>query len=127
MESQVNVSSHDRPGARLVNLMRGAQLAVLVDAVRSGNPLGILHRLEGEEIHPAVSRYTSTHGFGLAEALILARRLDTAPQRIVLLGMEGSNVGMGEMSVAMRDGIPKLVNAVMEEVGQALAGFGYEK
>lgn len=118
---KVTVSAADRPGARLVDLMRGAQFVVLIDAVKRGAAPGTLHRLEGKAILAAVGRYTSTHGFGLAEALQLAERLGTIPKRIVLWGVEMGSSAVGEgISAAVRDALPNLVRAVAEEVNGAL-------
>jgi hydrogenase maturation protease len=119
--AQVSVSSHDRPGAGLINLMRGARLAVLVDAVQCGAPAGSLHRLEGKAIRQAVARYTSTHGFGIAEALELAERLHDAPDKVVLWGVEGATSVSIEMSLALQNALPGLLAAVMGEIDEGIS------
>lgn len=115
--NKISVSLHDRPGANLIRLMQGAEIVVLIDGVKSGSPPGTLYRLEGNEIHLAFQNQTSTHGFGVAEALQLAEKLGDAPSRIVLWGMEIESVDPGMvMSDAVRDAIPALVKAIQEEV-----------
>jgi len=118
--AEVDVSIHDRPGLRLVTLMQGAALVVLVDAVKSGAAPGSLHRLGGEGIIKAVARYTSTHGFGLVEAMQLAQRLGELPQKIVLWGVEiGSLAGADDLSPAVREALPGLIEGVAGEVSPA--------
>lgn len=120
---QIAVSAHESPGARLVSLMRGAQLVVLVDAIKSGAAPGTLHRLEGEAMRAAVARYTCTHGFGLAEALRLAHKLGRLPRRVVLWGIEAGAVAGGEISAAVRDALPELIRAVANEVNLGLGNL----
>ncbi len=120
---EISVSTHDHPGARLVSLMRGAQLVVLVDAVRSGAVPGTLHRLEGQAVWAAVARYTCTHGFGLAEALRLAEKLGQIPRRLVLWGIETGTAAGGEVSSAVREALPELIKAVANEVNLALSAL----
>ena len=116
--SLVSVTMHDRPGAKLVAMMHGAQCVVLVDAVKSGAVPGTLHRLEGQAIQRAVAGYTSTHGFGLAEALQLAEKLGDIPPHIVLWGIEIETAAIREeVGSIVRDALPGLIKAVEDEVG----------
>lgn len=116
---RAEISAHDRPGARLVALMRGAETVVLVDGVRSGAAPGTLHRIEGEAIFSAVARYTSTHGFGLAEAMVLAEKLGELPSRLVLWGVEMSGTEGEALSRSVADALPALVRAVCKEIEAA--------
>jgi hydrogenase maturation protease len=120
--AQAELSCHDRPGARLVEALNGARKVVLVDGVRSGAAAGALHCLRGEAIFRQLSRHTSTHGFGLADALALAARLGVAPDELVLYGIEIESAAPGaEMSAAVEGALPGLVEAVRREVA---AGIG---
>lgn len=119
---KVSVTVHDRPGAKLVALMRGAEKVILLDAVRSGAAPGFLHRLESEAVQSAVAGHTSTHGFGLAEALKLAAKLGDIPPFVVLWGIEADAGAAAETSAALR-ALPDLVNAVAGEVRAELAAM----
>ena len=78
--------------ARLLDLWNGEPHVVVVDACASGAPPGTIHRGDaGVLTHPA-----STHGFGVAEAIELARALGRAPARLDLYGIEGADFGHGE-------------------------------
>ncbi|MDH4178018.1 MAG: hydrogenase maturation protease [Thermoleophilia bacterium] len=82
---------------RLLDAIEGLDLLVVVDAVRSGAEPGTIHRLEshGEPL-PGDLALASTHAFGIAETLELARALGRAPRRVVVLGVEGARFGLGE-------------------------------
>lgn len=101
----------DRPGAGLLAALRGARKVILVDAVKTGGVFGTLHRIEGEGIYRQLQRHTSTHGFGLADALQLAARLDELPPRVVLHGME-----LGTEATALEPLIAAVVKEVQEDV-----------
>jgi hydrogenase maturation protease len=114
----------------LLGLWDGADLVIVVDAVRSGAVPGTLHlvELDGAEDGgsagagaPAVSGATSTHGIGLAGVLRLARAVGQAPRRVVVVGIEGAEFGFGDgLSPQVAAAVPEAVRRVvetMEEVG----------
>ncbi|NIR59786.1 MAG: hydrogenase maturation protease [Gammaproteobacteria bacterium] len=84
----------DRPGAALIEALRGAELVVLVDAMRAGGPPAQVRRLSPDTL--ATGAFTSSHGIGVAEALALARALGELPPRLAVLGIE---VGDGTAEV----------------------------
>ena len=117
---QAEVSCHDRPGVRLLQAMEGAHKVVLVDGVKSGSAPGTLHRLVGEDIYRQLGRHTSTHGFGLAEALALAVQLGYAPTELVLHGIELDDSQPGaDWGKAVQDALPGLVSAVKDELKES--------
>lgn len=105
-----NLHYLDRPGAGLLAALRGARKVVLVDAVKTGGAMGSLHRVEGENIYRQLQRHTSTHGFGLADALRLAARLGELPPQVVLHGME-----LGTAEAALEPLIAAVVKEVQED------------
>ena len=110
---KVEVLALDRPGPRLIEHMRGADTVILVDAVKSGAKPGSLHRLEGRALDSLVAHHTSSHGFGLAETLALAEKMDELPPHLEFVGLE---VGTNPPAA---DEIVLLVNAVTEAALQA--------
>ncbi|MEF8794679.1 hydrogenase maturation protease [Thiohalorhabdus sp.] len=82
-EARVRLEALDRPGPGLVSAVTGADFAVIVDAVRSQACPGTLHRLTAIDQLPVPSS-TSTHGFGVAEALALGERLEQLPPWVVI-------------------------------------------
>ncbi|MCZ7649072.1 MAG: hydrogenase maturation protease [Planctomycetota bacterium] len=75
---------------------RGAQGVVAIDALQSGAPPGTIRRIDAvAESVPADFGGTSTHAFGLGQAVELARALGELPPRLVLFGIEGADFGHG--------------------------------
>ena len=108
----------------------GAELAVLVDATRTGARPGsvVVHDLDalvaGEPAVPSrgepAAGGSSTHGIGLVAALAIARAAGWAPGRVVVVGIEGTEFGFGvEMSPAVSAAVPEAVDVVLR-----LAGLG---
>lgn len=80
----------------LMEAWRGAARVILVDAVRTGQEPGRVHRIEaGDRALPGIFASSSTHGFGLGQALELARKLDELPERVTIVGVEGREYEMG--------------------------------
>lgn len=77
----------DRPGAGLLEHMRGADAAILVDAVQGGGEPGAVLRIEGDAIGEGQAPLSS-HGLGLAAALALGRSLGELPKHLVLIGVD---------------------------------------
>jgi hydrogenase maturation protease len=102
----------------LIDSWDGAEAAWLVDAVSSGAPVGTVHRLDaGEEELPGDLFHASTHAFGLAEAVELARALGRLPARTIVLGIEGARFEAGdELSPEVAAAAREVVEAVREEV-----------
>lgn len=115
----VDVSLCESP-ADLAGLLRPDRAVVLVDATRSGRRPGTVHRVAPEALC-VEARGCSSHGFGVAEALALARALGRLPQRLYVVGIEGAE-GEGEPSPALRDALPaalRRVLALCRELGAA--------
>jgi hydrogenase maturation protease len=86
----------DEP-TRLIEPFAGLDLAVVVDAVRSEAEPGTVHRVEAlDGALPRDLRLASSHAFGVAEAVDLARALGKAPRSVVVVGIEGRAFGMGD-------------------------------
>jgi hydrogenase maturation protease len=86
----------DEP-TRLLDSWAGLDLVVIVDAVSSGAAPGTVHRFDpGDGPLPRDLGLASTHAFSVPEALELGRALGRAPQRVLVLGVEGAAFGMGD-------------------------------
>ena len=103
----------DRPGTRLIAELDGVDDLILIDAVKSGAAIGSVLRLEGAEVFRHLARHTSTHGFGVADALQLAQQLGQLPQSMVLLGVEaGEGDAHAPLSSQMKESLPSLLDAL---------------
>lgn len=82
----------------LMAAWEGAKEVVLVDACRGAGPPGSIHELDVTKIGGSGARplrHGSTHSFGVATAIGLARALVCLPPRLVLYAIEGRRFGEG--------------------------------
>ncbi len=91
----IPITTLNGEGAGIVAALEGADEAWLVDACRSGAPAGTIHRIDCamEKVPPCGS--VSSHDFGLAEAIELARALGTLPQQCILYAIEAADFTLG--------------------------------
>ncbi|MGO9197729.1 MAG: hydrogenase maturation protease [Acidimicrobiales bacterium] len=99
----------------------GADLAVVIDAVHSGTAPGNICVVDlepaGAERDASDRRAgaTSTHGIGLPGVWRLARAIDRAPSRVVIVGIEGEDFGSGSgLSPAVERAVPRAVHQVVD-------------
>jgi hydrogenase maturation protease len=102
----------------LLDAWEGADAVWVVDAVSSGAPPGTIHRLDVDaEPLPATLFRPSTHTFGVAEAVELARALDRLPERLVVFGIEGDTFEAGDgVSEAVAAAAVRVARTVRTEV-----------
>jgi hydrogenase maturation protease len=107
----------------LIDAWRGADAVWVVDAVSSGAQPGTLHRLDAAEHElPADVFRTSTHHFGLAEAVELARAVGALPPRLVVFGIEAARLDLGDtLTPEVEDAVGRAAEAVRGEVLAATA------
>jgi hydrogenase maturation protease len=121
---RVRVLEHEGETLGLLERLRGARAAVLVDAIRSGAPAGTIHRLDAAAgpIPQSLRGSSSTHAVGLAEALELARALGELPEQVLLYGIEGRSfeAGIG-LSGEVLAALPALVDELRAGVERLAA------
>lgn len=83
-------------GTALMEAWKGADHVILVDAVTSEAPAGTIHQLDAQTspILPGLFAL-STHAFGVAEAIELARVLGNLPARLEIYAIEGKHFVAG--------------------------------
>lgn len=103
---------------RVLETIRGAGAALLVDAIRSGQPAGTLHRLNAREGNSLKTVPTpSSHGLGVAEALRMAGTLNVLPPVTILYGIEAQSFEEGDgLSDPVLRSIPDLLLLIEEDV-----------
>jgi hydrogenase maturation protease len=104
----------------LIDSWEGADAVWLVDAVSSGAEPGTVHRLDASEGElPAALFRASTHHFGLAEAVELARAVGRLPRKTIVYGIEGDSFETGEtLSPEVEAAAARVADAVREEVAR---------
>ncbi|MDP3063937.1 MAG: hydrogenase maturation protease, partial [Chloroflexota bacterium] len=101
-------------GASLLDVWQGHEHVVIFDAVSSGAVPGAVHRFDvcARPLSAKLLR-SSTHAFGLADAIELARALGQLPPRLVVYGIEGERF---EVGAGLSREVKRAVNEVVNEV-----------
>jgi hydrogenase maturation protease len=109
---------------RILDVMTGEALVILVDAVRSGAPVGTVHKLELEDLEAVKEWRCSTHGLGPREVFGLARALGRPfPERLLLLGVEGQDFALGSpLSPSVAAALPELEALLERELASLQPG-----
>lgn len=117
----VEVYEASGEGASLMDAWAGADLVLLVDAVRSGAAPGTIHRFDAHaERLPVGFFHYSTHAFSLAEAVELARALGALPPRLIVYGIEGHDYDAGAgLSEQVEARLDEVARRVLQEIAAA--------
>jgi hydrogenase maturation protease len=113
------VESDGEP-THLLDLWAGADLAIVVDAVRlaAASP-GTIHRRSLR--HPSATRMTfaNSHSVDLGEAVALAAALDRLPRALLLYAVEAADTSVG---VGLSAPVGAAITGLVEELVQELLG-----
>ncbi|QBR84804.1 hydrogenase maturation protease [Legionella israelensis] len=117
---QLLITACDRPGTRILELMRSADKVFLIDAVMTGAPAGTLHYLKNEEII-SFTNGLSTHGIGIIDAIEIGKALNELPKQIILYGIEIENVSKDfKLSKTLGRAIEETVDGLVKEIHDLL-------
>lgn len=102
----------------LLNTLAGRRQVIIVDAVCTGSEPGTIFRFTPEDISTSREQLTSLHQVGLLETLNVAEHLlDSAPEEVVILGIEPKEIDWGlELSAEVEAAVPKVIELVIEEL-----------
>jgi hydrogenase maturation protease len=92
----------------LIDLWHADDEVVIVDAMRSGAPAGTVTRIDAIAGRLPAGVFASTHAFGPAAVIELARSLERLPRSLVVYGIEAASLQHG---AAMS---PEVTNAVSD-------------
>lgn len=114
----VTLQEETGDGAELLDAWSSADCVILVDAVQSGAPPGTIHRLDAKtEKLPGWFSHSSTHTFGVAEAIELARAMRELPAELIVYGIEGLDFSAGtELSPEVAEIVPTAASLILQEI-----------
>lgn len=106
----------------LLDVLGGAELAILVDAVAGTGSPGSIHRFDASVAPvPANVFGSSTHAFGLGETIELARTLGRLRGRVLVYGISGADFGAGDaLSPAVTAAAEQVSSEILERLREAL-------
>jgi len=102
----------------LLDTLAGRRQVIIIDAVQTGSEPGTIFRFTPEDISASREQPTSLHQVGLLETLDVAKHLlDSAPEEVVILGIESQEVSWGlELSAEVEAAVPKVIELIMAEL-----------
>jgi len=113
----VEICEQSGEATALLEALRGRAAVLVVDAAAGAEP-GRLHRLDASA-QPLPQRLfgSSTHGFGVAEGIELARALGVLPPVCIVYAVEGGRFETGApMSEAVVCALPVLAERMTKEI-----------
>ena len=119
----VRVEIAELPGLELLELLSGAESALIVDAVQSGRPTGEIQILDEQAISAFEPGTGSAHGWGVAETIQLGHKLHRAnyPRNIKILGIAAQQFEIGSsLSSEIIESLPNIVKEIENRVQSAL-------
>jgi hydrogenase maturation protease len=102
--------------ASLFDMWSGDDGVIVIDAVSSGAPVGTIHRIDVTQSPLPLTSSTSSHAFGLAEVVELARSLGRLPRSVQVYGIEVGSLSPGSQ---MSPQVEAAVQEVVEEIDRA--------
>jgi hydrogenase maturation protease len=112
----------DGEPARVVDAWTGADLAIIVDALRSDDSAaGTVRRVEvGEDVGvlgDSSGAAGGSHGLGIGTAAALGTALGRMPARLVVFAVEGANFSHGdELSEPVRRAVTEVTALIAAEI-----------
>jgi hydrogenase maturation protease len=113
----VEVRELEGDASALVDAWTGADRVVVVDAAASGAPAGTVRRFDARaEPLPARAVRSSTHAFGVPDAVELSRALGRLPARLDVYAIEGASFIAGDgLSPAVERAVADLAAQLRDE------------
>ncbi len=120
---RLELSSHDRPGVRLLELMQNVNNVFIIDAVKSKATPGTLHRFQKEALLSLDSQYSS-HGIGVSESIQIGNALNCLPDNIQLYGIEIATPKIGfDYSEQFIAAIENLTRIILDDILKLLSAY----
>lgn len=121
----VTVAKESGDGVTLMESWEGAPVVILIDAVYSGGKPGTIHRFDAHvQQIPIQFFHYSTHAFGIAEAIELARTLGKLPPCLIVYGIEGKCF---EAGVGLSSEVSNAAQEVAIRIHQDILNINHRK
>lgn len=104
--------------AGIIDTWAGADVAYVVDAVRSGATVGTVHSIQLDESGlPTNKKRDSSHAMGLSDAVELGRIMDRLPGTLIVTGIEGEafDAGVG-LTAEVGEAVELVADQIVDEL-----------
>lgn len=115
--NRAEVIEAEMVGVEILDLMEGGRVVILIDAARSGQAPGTIHRLDASAVPIAPQIFPrSSHAIGAVAALELARALGALPSTVIVYGIEAGPTEAGQpLSPPVAQALDEVVARIVEE------------
>lgn len=114
LSEDVQLIQHTGDGIHLINLWETNNKVIIVDAAQGGKRPGAVHRISISETEfPQQLAGYSSHSFGVAEAIALARVIKRLPQQLIVFAVEGTTFDYG---ASLSPRVEKAVDTLVEQI-----------
>lgn len=102
----------------LLSLWHQADRVIIIDAVQSGDKPGTIYRIDAHhQPLPASLFGSSSHSFGVTQAIELARALQQLPPRLIIYGIAGDTFELGvPLSPQVAHALPVVIARVRRDI-----------
>ena len=114
----VRVVIESGEGAALIERFSQAERVIVVDAVQTDQAPGTVYRFDAcrQKIPSRFFNY-STHEFGVAEAIEMARALEALPSQLIVYGIEGRSFEFGsELAPEVKQAADEMTQRIISEI-----------
>jgi hydrogenase maturation protease len=116
--TDVRVAEHSGEATSLIAELQSARRVWLIDAAQFGAPPGTIRRIDCSKTDLGIPLGSvSSHGFGVTEAIALARALDVLPPQCIVYAIEVADfTGGAEPSPEVTDAIDEVATLILTEL-----------
>jgi len=120
----VKVIEREGEATELMEAWRGADVAIVIDAVLDSGDAGRIYRFDAvHETLPAELFRYSTHAVGVGEAVELSRALGELPGSVLVYGIEGLDFEAGDgLGADVQAAVQPVVELILVDVRAATKG-----
>ncbi|MCX6003799.1 MAG: HyaD/HybD family hydrogenase maturation endopeptidase [Chloroflexi bacterium] len=91
---------------------------IIIDAVKGNDKPGTIYRFTPSDITAQKEMVTSLHQIGILDSLNMAQFLGTAPQNVIIYGIEPKELDWGmSLSSEVAAVIPRVIELIFKELG----------
>ena len=108
--------------SELMDVFAHYPIVYLVDACQCKDPVGSWQRIDALE-HPLLveALHTSTHGFGVAQAVAMARNIQQIPSQLIIYAISANKYHIHDaLSPPVASAIPAVARAITEDIHQCM-------
>jgi hydrogenase maturation protease len=118
VQDRAEVIEAELAGFDVLDLLSGTPAVILIDAARSGQPSGTIHRLDASADPVSGDLFPhSTHVLNAVDAIEMGRTLGFLPSRVILYGVEvGDTTAGNALSPAVAEALDQVVEQVLREL-----------